>query len=531
METIAEYLTFGHLSTFIIIALGLALGKIKIKGISLGVSAVIFVALFFGHYGIIVPKTFQTLGLILFIYSIGIQAGPGFFESFKKNGLNMALLVFQLVLVGSLSALAVHFIYGVDTGLIAGIFAGALTSTPGLAAASETVKSESVSIGYGIAYPFGVIGVILFVNIIPKILKINIRKEEEKYKSEVLESHPEIMHKHFRVKNANVFNKSIEELSIRKITGATISRVKQDNEVIIPTAKTRLLENNAIRAVGDAEALQKVTLLIGPETTEDIPLPNRSEVKWVLVSNKAVVGKSLTQLNLFSSYNATITRIRRSGIDLTPDESSTIRLGDKLLIACRGNMDAVSKLLGNSMEKLSETDFLPIAIGILAGILVGSISIPLPGGLSFKLGLTGGILTTALILSRLGNTGKIVWNISGPANQFLRQLGLLFFLSAVGTQAGSTLIQTIQSQGLQLFAYGAVITLLPMATTLFIGYYILKFNFLSLMGIITGGMTSTPGLSATSSLSNSGAPSLAYATVYPVALVAVILAIQLISYF
>ncbi len=519
----------GYPALFLIITIGIIFGKLKFKGISLDLSAVIFVALVFGHFGVTIPSVFQKMGLVLFIYSIGIQAGPGFFSSFNKKGLSIVLLAVILVISGAATTIGLMYLFDIDHKIAVGLFAGALTSTPGLAAAIESTQSELASIGYGIAYPFGVVGVIIFLHLIPRVLSINIKTEETKYEADIKDSFPEIDHKHYIVENVNIINKPIFELKVRSMTGANISRVMHNDYASIPTANTILHKGDVIRAVGTETALDKIRLLIGNETKQKIELEKKSEVRWVLVTNKNIVNKTLAQLNLFNNYNATITRIRRSGIDITPKLSSHIRYGDKLLVACQGNMSQVTKLLGNEDKKLSETDFLPISLGIVLGIIVGIIPIPFFGGFSFKLGLTGGILITALVLSWLGKTGPIIWNVSGPANQLLRQLGLLLFLATVGTNAGANLVKTITEYGATLFSAGIAITLIPMILCTIIGYYFFKTNFLTLLGALTGGMTSTPGLTAAGSFSETDAANISYATVYPVAMVILIACTQLIS--
>lgn len=517
-----------YFGLFVIITVGIIIGRIKIKGIALDSSAVIFVALIFGHYGVVVPYTFQNIGLLLFIYSIGIQAGPGFFESFRKKGRDMIVIAVLLVISGAITTIGAVYALDIDMKLAIGLFAGALTSTPGLASAIESTQSHLASIGYGIAYPFGVVGVIIFVHLVPRLLKINIKKEEAKYEEAIKEDYPELNFKHFEVNNENVIGKTLAELNIRSMTNANISRILQGRNTVIPKLDTCLQKGDIIRAVGTADALKKIKLLIGPESEKDIPLDNPSEVQWVIVTRQQVVNKSLSQLNLFNNYHATVTRIRRSGIDITPRPSSTLRFGDKLMVACGENMENVVGLFGNQRKKLSEADILPIAAGIVIGVLVGSIQIPL-FGLSFKLGLTGGVLITALILSRMGKTGGIIWNVSGPANQLMRQMGLLFFLAAVGTHAGETLIETISENGSTLFIVGITITFLPMILSTIIARLFFNMNFLSLLGTLTGGMTSTPGLTAVGSLSESDAPNIAYATVYPLAMVVLIICTQLMG--
>jgi putative transport protein len=525
-----ELLTHSYFALFLITSLGLILGKVTIRGISLDVSAVIFVALVFGHFGIVIPKEIQTIGLILFIYSIGIQSGPVFFDAFKKDGVKMALLATIIVVAGAIVVVIGKQIFQLDDISAIGIYAGAATSAPALAAGIEATGSELVSIAYGVTYPFGVIGVIVLVNLMPRLLKMDIKKAEIEYKLEQKEVYPELMHKHFLVKNPNVFGKSIFNLKIRQISSANVSRIKHNGLASICTKESVLFENDIIRAVGTPEALEKLSILIGPETQEQIILDKKSDVKWILVSNKEVVNKTLAQLNIFENFDATVTRIRRAGIDLTPSGNSKIKFGDRLLIATKGSLPAISKLFGDEEKKLNETDFLPISLGIVIGVLVGIIPISFPGGLVFTFGLTGGVLIASLVLSRIGKTGPILWSTSGTTVQTFRKLGLVFFLASIGTNAGQTLLESIQKQGVEFLILGLFVTIIPMLIGIYFAKYVLKFNFLTLLGVITGGVTSTPGFSAASSLTESEAPTLAYATIYPIAMVIKIIMVKVLVF-
>ncbi|NOY95356.1 MAG: transporter [Chlorobi bacterium] len=522
-------LSNSYFALFLIIALGFIVGRIKVKGLSLDVSAVIFVALVFGHYGVVIPKDFQYFGLLLFIFTIGIQAGPGFFESFKKDGRMLASLATVLILsAGVITSLLILF-FNLDKNIAIGLLTGALTSTPGLAAAIDYTNSPMASIGYGVGYPFGVIGVILFVRFLPKLLKTSIKEAEEDEKQMLRENFPKIEKKFFIVENKNIVGKTIGELRIRHMTKAVVSRVVHNGVAITPSPETILHKGDIIKAVGTLEALNSVNLLIGSETTKEIPLDPNFDVRSVLVTNKEVVNKTLAQINLLSTYNATITRIRRSGIDISPSPSSKLQFGDKLVIASsKANMEMVTRVFGDDAKRLSDTDILPIAIGIILGVLIGKISISF-GSYTFSLGLTGGVLMIALVLSRIGKTGPILWTMTGAANQLLRQIGLLLFLAAVGTDAGAQIVQTFQQYGFNLFLIGAVITIIPMVIAAFAGKWLFKMNILRLIGAITGSMTSTPGLAAADSMTSSNAPSVAYATVYPVAMVLLIVLVQILS--
>jgi len=524
-----ELLSNSYFALFLIVTLGFILGRIKIYGLSLDVSAVIFVALAFGYYGIIIPEDFQSLGLVLFIFTIGIQSGPGFFESFKKSGRALASLATILIVSAGVVTLAVFYLFDTGKEMAIGLLTGALTSTPGLAAAIDYTRSPLASIGYSVAYPFGVIGVILFVRIMPFLLKESVKDAEKQEDSQSKIEFPEIEKKNFIVENENICGKSIGELKIRYMTKAVVSRVVKNGIAITPTPKTILEKGDLIKAVGTNEALERVKLLIGNETQEEIPLDPQYDVRWVLVTNKEVVNMSIAQLNLLHTYNATITRIRRAGIDISPTPALKLQFGDKLVVASsKANMEIVARIFGNDDKRLSDTDVLPIALGIILGILVGKISLNF-GSFTFSLGLTGGVLLVALIVSRIGKTGPIIWTMSSAANQLLRQFGLLLFLASIGTSAGKSIVAAFEEYGFKLFAAGAIVTIIPMVLAAYAGKWFFKINLLQLLGIITGGMTSTPGLAATDSMSESNAPAIAYATVYPVAMVLLIVVVQILS--
>ena len=525
-----ELFSNSYFALFLIILIGFLIGRIKVKGISLDVSGVIFVALVFGHYGIIIPQDFQYLGLVLFIFTIGIQAGPSFFESFKTHGRELAILASLLVVSAGLMAFVVIYFFNVDKNLGIGMLSGALTSTPGLAAAIDATGSSLASIGYGIGYPFGVIGVILFVNFIPRILRINLKEEEKKYSTEINADYPKILSKNYIVDNESVIGKKYGELNIRFMTKAVISRIMHDDIVSLAEDETIFHKGDIVIAVGPKEALERVQLLVGPETKTKIPLDSNFDVRSVLVTDKDVVKKTLGQLHKLNKYRATVTRIRRSGIDLSPSPSSKLQFGDKIIVICqKENMKQVSEIFGDDDKKLSDTDFFPIAVGIILGILVGKLSLNF-ASYSLSLGLTGGILIVSLILGRTGKTGSIMWTMTGASNQLLRQFGLLFFLAAVGSSAGSSLVETFNTYGIELFLYGIVITLAPMIITTIIARYFLKINFLIFLGTLTGGMTSTPGLAAVDSMTETDAPSVAYATVYPIAMVLLIVVVKILSF-
>ncbi|WP_405610594.1 aspartate:alanine exchanger family transporter [Polaribacter sp. Asnod1-A03] len=529
MEFFSELLTKDYFVLFLVIGLGIALGNIKIKGINFDTSAVIFVAIFFGYlynlYGIdfSIPPIIQSVGLVLFIYTIGMQAGPSFFSSFKEQGVQLIILAGITVITGGVTAISISYIYDVDMNMMSGLLTGALTSTPGLAASIEASQSPLASIGYGIAYPFGVLGVILFVKLGPTLFRINLKDEEKKFDAKSNSNTPLVINKNLIISNENANGKTINELRIRFMTKANISRIMKPNQApISPTKDTVLETGDIIKAVGTENALKRIEILLGKITDIEIPRSGTFDVKWYVVSNDSVVNKTIRELNLFVNYSATITRIRRASIDLAPHPTTKIKYGDKIFVSCsKGNVPAITQLFGNSLKRVGQTSFLPVAFGIVIGILVGSLAIPL-GNIALKLGLTGGVLLASIFLSWKGKFGGVIWNLSGPANQILRQFGLLLFLTPVGLKAGQSLISAIEKHGFILFFYGALITLIPMIITVIVGRFLLKINFLSILGALTGGMTSTPGLSATDSMTESDAPQVAYAAVYPFSLVLII---------
>ncbi len=521
----------SYFSVFLIIALGFLLGNIKIKGVSLDSSAVLFVALLFGHYGVVIPKALGNFGLVLFIFTIGIQSGPGFFDSFKKNGKNIFILCALIIGSSGAVALLLGYLFDVEIEGVIGLISGGLSSTPALATATDLTDSPIVSIAYGITYPFSVIGIILFVKLFPKLFRVDFNRESLKIEEQSKAIYPEVKSAVFRVVNPNVFGKTLANLQIRSMTGAVISRYSHEGIISIAKAKTRLCEGDLLKAVGTENSLSQLELLVGERTEIKLPVENNQVSETLLVTNKKIVDQTLGSLNFTAAYGCNVTYIRRSGINLSPTPDLKIKFGDKLVVVGeQDNVKEVGMLLGNDVKKLSSTDFFPIAMGIVLGILVGQIQIAFSDTFSFSLGLTGGVLIVALILSKVGKTGSILWTMSDTSNQLLRQLGLLLFLAEVGTSAGATLVATFQTYGLLYFFIGVAITMVPMILAGIVGRYVLKLNALELLGTIIGGMTSTPGLAAVGSMTDSDVPNLTYASAYPLAMVLLIVMLQIIGF-
>lgn len=529
---LTDLLQSSYFALFLIVALGFMLGRIQIKKLSLDVSAVIFIALLFGHLGVVIPKELGNFGLVLFIFTIGIQAGPGFFASFKSKGKTLILITILIISSASLTALGLKYLLHIDTPSVVGLIAGALTSTPGLAVAIDSTNSPLASIAYGIAYPFGVIGVILFVKLLPRVMRIDLEKEAKRLEEERKGQYPELKTCIYKVTQPLAAGRTLAQINIRTLTGAVVSRVKCGDEILTPTAHCVLHEGDYIQAVGNEQSLATLADLIGQREEGELPLSNTQAIESVLLTKKDMIDQQLGSLNLQQNFNCTVTRIRRSGIDLAPSPDLHLKFGDKLIIVGeKEGVSGVAGLFGNNEKKLSDTDFFPIAMGIVLGVLFGKLNISFPGGFNFSPGLTGGILMVALFLSAIGKTGPILWTMSAPANQLLRQLGLLLFLAEVGTSAGKNLVATFQDSGWVMFGAGVAITLVPMIVAVVAGLFLFRISVLDLLGTITGGMTSTPGLAAADSMVDSNIPGVAYATVYPIAMVFLILFIQMIAIF
>ena len=528
-----ELLKTGYFALFLIMALGLLLGKVKIKGISLDVSAVIFVALVFGHFGILVDDVFQKIGLILFVFSIGIQSGPGFVGSFRKNGLTLLLPTVLIVLSSVGLTLLLAYAFGLDFKLALGLLTGGRSSNSALAVAVETTKSYLPSLGHGIAYPVSVVGIIAFVRFLPALFRADILKAERDYRDQLTRENPSLITKTFVVENPNIIGRALGTLHIARLTGVNVSRIMHEGEIVIPSPKFVLSRKDLVKAVGLEQDLENVKLLIGPEVDAKEFVEMNQDVKhdaqWLLVTNKQLVNKTLAEIGLLENFNATVTRLKRNDVEISPHSYSTLRYGDLMMVVCgKETLKEVRSYVGDGKVSI-ETDFFSITISVVLGLLLGTVKIPLPSGLGFSLGTTGGVLIASLALSYVGKTGPILWHVSEASTRFARQLGLLFFLSAVGTEAGSHLAAAVAENGALLLGCAVLVTILPLALTAAVCRFGLKMNILTLLGLISGGTTCSPALAVTTSLSESNIPNVAYATVYPFAMIFMMLCAQVFA--
>jgi putative transport protein len=514
----------------VVILLGYLLGKIRLGSFSLDSSGIVFIGLGFGLAGFTLPNVIQNLGLILFIYSVGQQAGPGFLHSMKREGLSLTLAALGMIVAALGAALACGIGLGFSKEITAGLFAGALTSTPGLAVAVELAQDSSAPAAYGVAYSFGVIGVVLAVKLLPWLLRKQIGQEEEKLEQEMSLLHPVMEFTHLQVTNPNLCDTPVSQALPMRMDEVTITRILRSGTRTpeLVRGDTVLGMGDIVRVVGTREALRQVAVLIGPEVEADMSFDTVLLKKEFLLSSSQVAGKTLRSLNLAHAYDVQVSRITRNGFDCPACGHTRLRQGDILHVVGQAQaLENVKKLLGDDVQALFTTNVPMLLAGLLCGLLFGAVPLYLPGLGLFTLGATGGVLVAGLFFSAIRQIGPIITELPGATNSLLRDMGLSLFLATVGTAAGGSLIPTLTQYGFPLFLAGMAITLTPIIVGVPL-CIMLKIPFLRMLGVLTGAMTSTPGLGAVSSLTKTGYAATAYATVYPVALVGMIISTKVI---
>ncbi|AEA34429.1 aspartate:alanine exchanger family transporter [Hippea maritima] len=513
---------------FLIIALGYLLGNIKIKGFSLDISAILIIALMAGHFGITIPQGFKFFGLALFIYAVGLQAGPGFFETIKENGLKFNIIaLFLLVIIFGLT-FGVAIYLNIPKDVAEGIFTGAISSAPALAAALEIKNLPNISIAFGVVYPFAIIATIMFVRFLPSIVKANINQEKRDFEERQHCLHPDIITKNFKITNESFKNKTIHKSQIEKLTTTIIERVESKYPTDPSDEDAILHYGDIVRASGTEDQLDNLKIILGEEVEDTYTFHDDMKVFRLLVTNRDIVGKKIGEIKELKSLHAVITKVRRSGIDIPPYKSLTLLLGDKLyVVAPRKHEKKLIGLIGNDLLRYPAADFLPISFGIVIGIFVGSIPFSIPYLGTVKFSFVGGILITALILGRLGRTGKIVWQLSPHSNSLMKVLGQLIFLATIGTNSGKYLFESIKNHGWISVIIGLSAILLPLFLSTFIMRKLMKMNLFDIMGVLSGAMTSTPSLTMANNITASDYPSIGYAAVYPFAMVLSIILAQI----
>lgn len=519
------------LTLFVVVGLGLLLGKIEVGGISLGSSGVIFSALLAGHLGGVVPPEAGTIGLVLFVYCVGIGAGGRFFGALKREGSELAKLALAVVVSGALVTWGLAALLDLSPGLAVGIFAGAMTSTPALAAAMEGIGElgHDVVVGYGVAYPFGVIGIVLFVQLLPRVLGLNLDDGQD-------EESPldRITRQVVEVTNPSMVGRPVSHESLATIGACRVSRILREGRMVPVRYEDTFREGQRVLLVGEKRAVAVATDLLGKAIDEKLLLDTEDERGTFTVTSKAVVGRSLGDLDPLKDHGVVVTRISRMEMPFVPDGSTHFEPHDVLtVVGPKEQLVSFSKVVGHRPSASSETSLLSLAIGLALGIVVGGYAIPLPGGLTFSLGLAGGPLLVALLLGHFGRVGGIVGHIPRPTRMLLQEMGLVFFLADAGVRGGTTLVDALAAQGLQIFLIGAVISIIPMIVGYLVARRYYKMTLAKSLGGICGGMTSTPALGAMIAKTNRQAPIVSYATVYPVAVILMALLtkilIQLIS--
>jgi putative transport protein len=530
---------------FVVIGLGYLIGSIRVFGFTLGVAAVLFVGIAFGALDkrLSLPEPIYITGLALFVYAIGLQSGPGFFASFKKRGFRINVVASMLLIAGGLLTVLLWKILGFSVPSMVGLYCGALTNTPALAASVEAVKAlagkippdmydayvSAPVVSYGLAYPFGVLGVILWFFVFTKLFKIDFAKEEEMRRDE---AGAQIIHSRtFNVMNPAVAGKTVQDaLTLLGQPGFALSRIKKGNKINVISPDILLDVNDQIVAVGTNDALERARLLFGEEAP--VPLSGDNDAidyQRIFVSSPKVAGKKIYELSLEREYGATITRLRRGDVDFVPAPDTILELGDRIRVVTReDNFDRIRALFGDSVKGISETDFLSISLGLVMGVILGMVPLPLPNGATFKLGFAGGPLVVALILGKIERTGKIVWNIPFGASLVLRQIGLVFFLAGIGTRAGFGFGATFRAGGWEMIAIGALITTFVAVSTIIIGYKYLKLPMSAVMGMVSGIHTQPACLAYANQQAQNDLPNVWYATVYPASMITKIILAQLL---
>lgn len=541
--------SIGHsiLLLSVIIATGIVLGKIKIFGISLGITFVLFVGIVFGHFGFTVNPDvlhfFKEFGLILFVYSIGMQVGPGFFASFKQGGVTLNLLACGIIFLGVVTAIAIHYITGIPMSTMVGILSGAVTNTPGLGAAQQAytdvhgIPDNTIALGYAVAYPLGVVGIILAIIFIRYVFRISFDKENEQLEKEDAVHMNGVKPISLIVKNPAIFGKTVGELSnFLEHRDFVISRIWRDSDkhIDIASANTVLNENDKIFVITtetDAETIKTfIGEVIDMERKQWIRMESQFISRRILITKPSLNGKHLGHLQLRKLYGINITRINRAGVDLVAKPGLALQVGDRVnVVGTEASIANVEKVLGNSMNRLNEPNLITIFIGIALGIILGSVPISFPGiPQPVKLGLAGGPLIVAILISRFGYKYKLITYSTQSANLLLREVGITLFLACVGLGAGSGFVETIMNGGYSWIGYGFIITVVPLLIVGCAGRYFFKINYFTLMGLIAGSTTDPPALAYSNATAGNDAPSVGYATVYPLSMFLRVLAAQLL---
>ena len=542
----AQPVAWAVLVLMLVAVVGMSISSLKIKGVGIGIVGVLFAGIVAGHFGLRIEHEIlefvREFGLILFVFTIGLQLGPGFFASLRQQGLKLNLMAVAIVVMGGAIAIGLAYVAGIDLFASFGLFSGATTNTPSLGAAQQTIKSLGAdaatratvpALAYAVAYPGGVAGIIAVLLFIRFAFRINPEKEAEEFRAMQKAGRDPLERMNLVVENPNVDNLAVGDLPGRE-GGVVVSRIKRAGapEVETATEQTVLHSGDIILAVGTHKALQSFRVVIGRVTDINlVKAAGRVISRKLVATHKDILGKTLEELDFDDLYGVTVTRVTRADIEMTAVPELHLQFGDVLQVV--GEEKAIlraTEAIGNKLRALNETNFVPIFIGIALGVLAGSIPISIPNmPVPVRLGIAGGLLILAIILSRLGKVGPLLWYMPANANLAFRELGIVLFLSCVGLKAGENFFNSVLTQqGLHWVLGGLAITMIPLIIVGLFARIVFKLNFTILSGLLAGSMTDPPALAFANAISSSDAPSVAYATVYPLTMLLRILVVQIL---
>ena len=534
----------------LVAVVGLWIGNVKIRGVGFGIGGVLFGGIIVGHFvdqaGVTLSSPMlhfiQEFGLILFVYTIGIQVGPGFFASLRVSGLRLNLFAILIVILGGLVTAVLHKLFNSPLPVVLGIFSGAVTNTPALGAGQQILRDlgvpfevvDQMGMSYAMAYPFGICGILLTMWLVRLFFRINVEKEAQRFEESSGNGHAHLHTINVRVENPNLNQMAIQDVPMLNSDNIVCSRLKRGELLMVPAPGTLIQAGDLLHLVGRPEDLHNAQLVIGQEVATSLSTRGTDlKVERVVVTNEKVLGKKIRDLHVKQRYDVVISRLNRAGVELVASSSASLQFGDILNLVGRPEaIDAVAAELGNAQQKLQQVQMLPVFIGIGLGVLLGSIPLFIPGfPAALKLGLAGGPLIMALILGRIGSIGKLYWFMPPSANLALRELGIVLFLAVVGLKSGGDFVATLtQGDGLSWIAYGIFITAIPLLTVGILARMLAKMNYLTLCGMLAGSMTDPPALAFANNLhATSGAAALSYATVYPLVMFLRIITPQLLA--
>ena len=543
-ESIAQtIIIFG-----LVIAFGIWLGKIKIFGISLGVTWVLFVGIFFSFMGVSVNpelKDFlKEFGLVLFVYTLGLQVGPGFFASLNKNAIVSNVLAAFVVLIGVFTTILLYLFFGNSIGVMTGVMSGAVTNTPGLGAAQTTLSNlhhlntdnSMVTLAYAVAYPFGVFGIIIAMLVLKKIFKVDIQHETEKHEEANNNRKDKVISKHLKLENKQLIGSSLHTIFEMLPTPIVISRMFHHGKVITPTPNEILAEGDVLLIVAPQHLFDKLHLLIGSESSMDLKTALNSNLvsSRIVVTNKEITHRRLGDIPEINQHDFTFTRLSRAGIEMVPNGNIALQLGDIIkVVGTKEGLAQITTILGNSMKRLEVPDLAPIFMGIVIGIFFGSIPFQIPNiPVPVKIGLAGGPLIIALLLSRFGNKLYLNNYTTTSANLMIRELGITLFLASVGLGSGAKVAEAFASgNGYLWISMGIVITIVPLLIVGIIAMAWFKKSYFEICGLLAGASTDPPALTFALKIAGNDIPSSTYATVYPLTMILRIVAAQLLILF